>query len=205
MVLGGVGPALRQVWFVLHGYSQLARTFVREFEELDDGTRMIVAPEALNRFYLDTAAGGRASDARVGATWMTREDRLAEIADYVAYLDAVYAQVFESVTRDSVTATVLGFSQGVATAVRWLSRGKARAERLILWAGALPPDLDREAAQRLRQTRVLLVTGSRDRIAGVEAREVEDEQLATIGLSVERAAFEGGHRLDAALLRELAA
>src|SRR5207245_2948078 len=50
-VLGSEKTA-REIWFVLHGYGQLASSFIRAFAPLDDGTRLIVAPEALNRFYL---------------------------------------------------------------------------------------------------------------------------------------------------------
>ncbi|MFL5521990.1 MAG: hypothetical protein ACJ8B6_13695, partial [Gemmatimonadales bacterium] len=35
----------RELWFVCHGYGQLAGRFLRQFAPLDDGTRLIVAPE----------------------------------------------------------------------------------------------------------------------------------------------------------------
>ena len=43
--LGEPGPATRQLWVVCHGYGQLAGRFLRHFEPLDDGARVIVAPE----------------------------------------------------------------------------------------------------------------------------------------------------------------
>ena len=76
--------AVRDVWFVLHGYGQLAAQFIGIFEALNDGTRLIVAPEALNRFYVAGVETAPAAERGVGATWMTREDRLNEIDDYVA-------------------------------------------------------------------------------------------------------------------------
>ncbi len=48
---------------------------------------------------------------------MTKEDRENEIADYVDFLDAVFGEVVTPGAR----VTVLGFSQGVATAARWLA------------------------------------------------------------------------------------
>ena len=87
------GPA-REVWLVCHGYGQLASRFIRHFAPLADGTRLIVVPEALSRFYLDHPAKAGSTHARVGASWMTREDREAEIADQVEYLDAVRDAVF---------------------------------------------------------------------------------------------------------------
>src|SRR5213595_2848351 len=87
---------------------QLAARFLEKLRVLDDGHRYLVAPEGLSRFYLSESPTER----RVGASWMTREDRLAEIEDYVRYLDAVYADVFGFLDRALVTAHALGFSQG---------------------------------------------------------------------------------------------
>ena len=58
-----------------------ARYFLRHFSGLDDGKTVVVAPEALSRFYLNGFSG------RVGATWMTKEDRLSEIEDQAYYLN----------------------------------------------------------------------------------------------------------------------
>src|SRR5207237_10690301 len=105
---------------------------------LDDGRRHLVAPEGLSRFYV----GEGATERRVGASWMTREDRLAEIEDYVRYLDAVYDDVFGRLDRARVTVHALGFSQGAATVSRWTAMGTSRIDRVLLWGGELPPDLE---------------------------------------------------------------
>src|SRR5207244_11621240 len=100
--LGGTEP--REVWFACHGYGQLAARFLEKLRVLDDDGRCLVAPEGLSRFYLTESPTER----RVGATWMTREDRLAEIADYVRYLDAVYDDVLVRLDRARVTVHALG-------------------------------------------------------------------------------------------------
>src|SRR5712691_5295634 len=97
--LGKPGPRTQAVWFVLHGYGQLAERFLHHFEPLDDGSRLIVAPEGLSRFYLGDPAERPSPERKVGASWMTREDRLAEIGDYVRYCDAVYAHVLQGLDR----------------------------------------------------------------------------------------------------------
>lgn len=142
---------------------------------------------------------------RVGATWMTREDRLAEIADYVGYLDTLYDEVFARVDRGAVKVLVLGFSQGVATACRWLCRGRARADTLVLWAGPLPAELDVESVEPLRHTRVLRVFGERDEVAGAEALEIDAGRLRELGLDVPLLKFDGGHELSPAILTSLTA
>src|SRR5688500_9204944 len=73
--LGPVDGDVAEVWIVCHGFAQLAGRFMRHFTAIDDGTRLIVAPEALNRFYVEAVPGVHGPDSKVGATWMTREDR----------------------------------------------------------------------------------------------------------------------------------
>src|SRR6266513_4988549 len=159
-----------ELWFVCHGYGQLASRFLERFRALESPRRCIVAPEGLSRFYLTE----HPTERRVGASWMTREDRLHEIDDYVRYLDAVHAQVASGAAK----VTALGFSQGTATACRWAAFGSARIDRLILWGGEVPPDLD---LKRLRVPSLTLVYGTRDQfftpkvVAANEARLREHE------------------------------
>src|SRR5205823_13318367 len=106
--------AVRGFWFVLPGYGQLAAQLIGIFGAVNDGTRLIVAPEALNRFYVAGVETAPAAERGVGATWMTREDRLNEIDDYVAYLDEVSSAVLDRLRgQGSVPGVLLlGFSQG---------------------------------------------------------------------------------------------
>src|SRR5437762_7802629 len=137
-----------ELWFVCHGYGQLASRFLERFRALESPRRCIVAPEGLSRFYLTESATER----RVGASWMTREDRLHEIDDYVRYLDALYSHVAPGAAR----VTALGFSQGTATVCRWAALGSVRIDRLVLWGGEVPPDLD---LKRLRVPSLTLEIG----------------------------------------------
>ena len=133
----------RELWIVLHGYGQLARRFLSAFERLDDGSRLVVAPEALSRFYLDPSSERRQHETpRVGATWMTREDRLAEIEDYIAYLEQLTMELRHHLAGAGPRIVVLGFSQGTATVCRWLAASELRADQIVLWAGGIPPELD---------------------------------------------------------------
>ncbi|MEK6597388.1 MAG: hypothetical protein AABY91_03570, partial [Gemmatimonadota bacterium] len=72
---------VREIWVVLHGFGMLAGDFLGWFRPAITPTLLIVAPEALNRYYTNPKTR------RVGATWMTSHERLAEIDDYVLYLD----------------------------------------------------------------------------------------------------------------------
>jgi len=203
--LGDRGGAPQQVWFVCHGYGQLAGRFLRSFTALDDGRRLIVAPEGLSRFYLGGSSGEHGPDAKVGATWMTREDRLSEIEDYVRYLNALYAGIFGQVDRAAVKVVALGFSQGAATVARWITRGAVRADQLVLWGELLPPDLDLEAAkQTLRALELSIVYGRQDRFVTGEKIAEAEARLWSHGITYRLLTYDGGHELDDGVLKELA-
>src|SRR3989442_8924640 len=200
--LGESSRAVGEVWFVCHGYGQLAARFLEKLRVLDDGTRYLVAPEGLSRFYLSE----HPTERRVGASWMTREDRLAEIEDYVRYLDAVYQDVFGSLDRSQVTVHALGFSQGAATVSRWAAMGKAKIDRLILWGGEFPPDLDltiETVVDRLRAARLSPVYGRPDQfITPKVIREIAD-RLHAHNVPYREIPFDGGHELNDGVLKQL--
>jgi predicted esterase len=199
--LGDTAEA-EDVWFVLHGYKQLARRFLRRFEPIAAPGRLIVAPEALSRFYARPEPGRHGPSSVVGASWMTREDRLNEIRDYVAYLDRVAQAALPS---EPSTVTVLGFSQGTATAARWVSMGDVRADRLVLWAGYVPHDQDLErAADVFGRTELALVRGEEDPGLTAELDGKERELLESAGVAWRTVRYAGGHEIDPTTLRELA-
>lgn len=204
-VLGERSPEPREVWFVLHGYRQLARRFLRRFEALDDGTRLIVAPEALSRFYVGSERGRHGQTSVVGATWMTREDRLREIEDYVRYLDRLSEGVLGQVEAE-VRTVVLGFSQGVAAAARWTALGALRPHHLILWGDLIPPDLDGDrAAAAWAGTEVLLVRGDADgAFSDASLLEREHAWVAASGVEVHTRLYTGGHDILPDVLGEVA-
>jgi predicted esterase len=197
VTLGRSDGSAREVWVALHGYGQLAAPFAEALVPLDDGTRLIIVPEALSRFYLDESAG------TVGASWMTREDRGTEIEDYVQWLDAA----LEAVTAGfpPCPVHVLGFSQGCASACRWIERGRIRPARLILWGGEVPPDIDwSQATNRFGAVPVVLVGGTRDRFLPPEMLTQMGAVLALHGVRHTEVQFPGGHEIHAPTLLDLA-
>ena len=199
----GPDTGARDVWMVLHGYKQLARRFLRRFERLDDGGRRVVAPEALSRFYVDQAPGRHGPESVVGATWMTREDRAHEIEDYVRYLSRLAAS--ERSAAPDAPFTLLGFSQGVATAARLAVLGGARFDRVVLWGDTLPPDLPMEAAaSALEGVDLVLVRGRRDRAVAPDRADHERTRLEAAGIAHRLVVYDGGHDIDPDTLRDLA-
>jgi predicted esterase len=205
-LLGSLDGDLSEVWIVCHGHGQLAARFLTRFLPLERDDRLIIAPEALSRYYLTApTSGAHSPGSAVGATWMTSEDREAEIADYVMYLDCLYAHIFSRVTRSSVRLWILGFSQGVATVTRWITRSKIDADRVVLWSGSLPPELTRaDAAALTARAPLTVVSGRRDEYATPERVTAQRDMLTGLGLTFEMISFDGGHEIDAATLAKIA-
>ena len=193
--LGNAGTA-SQLWVVLHGYGQLARFFLRPFVGLETGN-LIAAPEALSRFYTDEA------HSRVGATWMTREDREHEMADQVAYLDLLLDRLLADLGKD-VAVNVLGFSQWVATACRWAVRGKTTFARVVLWSGTMPPEFGRSELQSaFGAADVILVHGTLDNITKEDIYMRNQRKLGECGINYLSMPFNGGHQLDRLILKSV--
>ncbi|GAB3562259.1 esterase [Spirosoma luteolum] len=199
--IGTPSADTRHIWFCLHGFGQLAAYFGRKFSGLASPDTLIVIPEGLSRLYLDNTY------TRVGASWLTREDRDAEIADFTGYLNALYDQVLDGRDPAALHISLLGFSQGAATACRWLASGHIRVDRLILWAGYFPeglqPIID---PSQLANREVHYVYGRQDEY--IQAMPDPGVYLARLQADVPTmriTAFDGGHRVEPAVLAQLIA
>lgn len=211
-VLGAEDGPVSEVWMVCHGYGQLVPYFARHFRTVEAPKRLIVVPEAMSRFYVGDLAGTSGSR-RVGASWMTREARETDVADIVRYLDDVFVAACTRADADPQTVALsgFGFSQGTATVTRWLdqspvlARRTRCADRLVLWGGGLPHDLDLDSAHWLTEADVTLVAGDRDGFA-TPARVLEQQaRLEAAGIAHTARSFPGEHRLNDRILREVMA
>ncbi len=201
-LLGDLDHAPAELWYVCHGYGQLAHRFLARFEGLEVAGRWVVAPEGLSRYYVRGSGGG----GHVGASWMTREDRDQEILDYVNYLDTLHRHLTGDLDRAPERVVLLGFSQGCATVSRWAARGAVRPDRLILWGEVQAHDLTDADFQRLRERpgRIELVAGREDPVVPPEALESAAATLRAQGLEVAVMPFDGGHDIDGATLLRIA-
>jgi predicted esterase len=208
--IGAAGQSIRDVWVLCHGFSQLAADFAVPFLALADPSRLFAVPEGLSRFYLDTRPG-HSGASRVGALWMTREDRDAEISDIVTYLDTLYEKILgelaeHGVERDRVRVHALGFSQGGPAVCRWAARGSAVIDHLVPWAHAIPQDVNiRALGERRPYLRIDMVYGTRDRFIGEDAVAEQRAVLDASDVPFLMRSFKGGHALNLPMLRELMA
>ncbi|MBX3101429.1 MAG: phospholipase [Bacteroidetes bacterium] len=192
--LGGEA-GVQTIWLALHGYGMLPRYWVRKLVPLADEHTLVVVPEGLSRFYLDE------QHTRVGASWMTREDRLTDVQDYVRYLDALVTHLYT--THDPGTRIplqVLGFSQGAATAWRWVALGSHMPRQLVIWAGTVPWS---ECPLPPPHPRLRLVCGTRDPYFPAATWQQHANALREAGYSYEALSFEGAHSMDPQILAEI--
>jgi predicted esterase len=194
--LGKLDANVKELWFVLHGYGQLAQYFIRYFLPLNDGTRFFVAPEGLSRFYLDDKYD------RVGASWMTREDRAQEIDDQSAFLTQVFENIWSNV-HPKTPVNILGFSQGTATAFRWVCGGDVKFDNLILWGGAIPLDYANIAPGLFSTRRLFLAMGSKDPYLTPERVDTQRKAIEKAKLPHYLLNYEGAHTIPEEALLEM--
>lgn len=168
-----------------HGYQENAAIHLAVLRRIAAGRALnLISIQALNRFYTRTNA--------VVAGWMTSEDRELVIADNIAYVTAVLAEVAAEtvVTRPLIYA---GFSQGVAMAYRAAAFVPRPCDGVIALAGDVPPDVAPVAAGL---PMVLLGRGLADTwyTGGKSAADLA--VLRGAGVAVVEHLFESGHEWD---------
>ncbi len=193
---GPITKEIEEMWFVLHGYGQLPQYFLQKFKSIANNKRVIIAPGGLSRFYLEGFSG------RVGSTWMTKEERLLDIYNYVNYLHAVLEDVYFGNSQCKIT--LLGFSQGAATATRWVQNFKINFDRLILWSGVFPHDMEIPSVRKkLENKEVWMIRGDEDPFINEERLQEQQQIIDTLGIEVHQKIFKGGHDIDVETLKTI--
>ena len=186
----------KAILFAIHGYRQLAPFFIKQFQILANQGVLVIAPEGLHRFYVEGYSG------RVGASWMTKEDRESDIEDYVAYLNTLYTSLLSEI--ENIPVHLLGFSQGGPTACRWLAGSAIPFQSLILYATVFPNDFDFTVnRERLNQLSVQIAFGDKDMFASEETISEKMEWLTSKGISPCLQRFEGGHEIKYEVLQRV--
>ena len=99
--IGEANSSIKKVWMVFHGYAMLSEFFIKKFEILNDGETLIIAPEALNRFYITE------NFSRVGASWMTKLERENDIIENNQYIESLFQKVTKDIGHSNFQLNVL--------------------------------------------------------------------------------------------------
>lgn len=194
--LNTINPKTKNIWLVFHGLGYLSRYFINHFSDLNPEENYIIAPQAPSKYYMDMTFK------HVGASWLTREDTEMEIENVLNYVDSVYRQ---EVKNTDARLIVLGYSQGVSIASRWVARRKIQCDKLILHSGGIPKELKHEDFDFLPSSvPVIYLYGDRDEYV-TEARKTEEKLKGTelFGKRLQIIVFDGIHEVHKSSLQKL--
>ena len=191
--IGELNKETNEIWIACHGYGQLAKFFIKKFESLEKKNRYIIAPEGLNKFYIKGYSG------RVGANWMTKEERFDEINDHCLYLE----QLTDLITKQAhqkCKIKIIGFSQGTATVSRWILKTKYKIDILILWGGRIAFDFNFSLyKEKHSETKNYVVFGKEDEFYSQE--DIQSYRNELSDFKTEWISYNGGHTIDAKTLK----
>lgn len=185
----------KNIWVVFHGIGYLSKYFLKYFKGLDPKENYIIAPQAASKYYLN----GKYT--HVGASWFTKDNTQQEVENAMNYLDEVYkAEDLDSATN----LIVLGYSQGVSVATRWVAKKGINASQLILCSGGLPKELKPNDFQHLKESKVTMIYGTKDPYMDEERLQSEKIRLNELfpkNLNV--IPFEGVHEMKPSIIESL--
>jgi predicted esterase len=196
--LGTASTKVKNLWIVCHGMGQNADDFIKNFEGIADDENFVVAPEGLNKSYWN------GFDGPAVASWMTRRHRLDEIADFSHFIHSIYHHYILQ-CAENVKITLLGFSQGCATQVRFVMDRLPNFDSLVLCGGGMPEDLDYlSKADYWSDKKIYFLCGDKDKFITPDRIAAHEQMLANHQLFLtEKIIFDGKHELKNEPLQQL--
>lgn len=176
------------IWFVCHGLGYLSRYFVKYFSVLNPEKNYIVAPQAPSKYYQDQ------NFKRIGASWLTRENTQLEMQNIKAYFDTIYQKEIRPYADKKLI--VLGYSQGVSVAMRWIAQSKINCDILLMHSGGIPVELKTENFKGLNFKPYLIYGNSDPYITKDRAQQEIQKAKNLFGKAFKIIAFEGKHEVS---------
>ncbi len=131
-VLNTFSEKTKNVWLIFHGMGYLSKYFIKYFSHLNPDENFIIAPQAPSKYY-------QGNDFKhVGASWLTKENTTEETNNVLTYVDEVFNT---EAPKNISNLIVLGYSQGVSIATRWVASRKVQCNHLLLHSGGIPEEL----------------------------------------------------------------
>ncbi|WP_338733970.1 alpha/beta hydrolase [Mangrovimonas cancribranchiae] len=184
----------KNIWFVCHGMGYLSRYFLRYFDSLNAEENYIIAPQAQSKYYLAPKMR------HVGASWLTKENTKKETENVMRYFDAVLKS--ENIPTDK-NFIILGYSQGVSVAMRYMAKRQIQCSQLILHSGGIPKELTSNDFSYLNQkTQVKLVYGTQDEYLNSDRISAETTKAKNLfGSRLSLHPFDGKHEVNSNLIK----
>ena len=184
------------VWVVFHGIGYLSRYFSTFFDSLPEKDNYIIIPQAPSKYYLKNEYK------HVGASWLTKENTEVETNNVLQYIDTIMAQ---EELPTSANLIVLGYSQGVSIATRWIATRKINCKHLVLYAGSIPKELTKNHFLHLtEETKLTIIVGNNDHLIPAEKLQSELSFAQSIfEREIEVITFDGGHEVQKSIINNL--
>lgn len=177
----------KHVWLVFHGMGYLSRYFLKYFKGLNTDENYIIAPQAQSKYYINS------NFKHVGASWLTKENTILETKNILNYLDGILEA--EKVPK-KVNLIVLGYSQGVSIATRYVASRQLQCAKLILHSGSIPKELEvKDFTFFTGKTH--LICGNKDEYINAERISLELKHAKSLfGNHLEIDFFDGVHEVN---------
>ncbi len=195
---GAISRKTQNIWFIFHGYGQLAEEFANVFSEINSDENALIFPQGLSKFYL------KGVDGKIGSNWMTSYERDMEINNYLAYLDQLFFHEIKP-NLEERNLNILGFSQGGHTASRWIYRSGIRYNKLVFWGSGLAHEIDKKMVRNsfMGGGENLVVIGDEDRFIDCKHLQRMKKRYESIGFEYQVIEYHGGHDIDPYILKQL--
>jgi predicted esterase len=185
--LNSLTDKTKNIWFVCHGMGFLSRYFLRYFSGLNENENYVIAPQAQSKYYLPPSLK------HVGSSWLTKENTLKETENVMRYFDAVFEA--EQLPKDT-NLIVLGYSQGVSVAMRYVAKRKLQCSQLVMHSGGIPKELTPNDFSFLK-AKVSMIYGTEDEYLNEERITHEIQRAKELfGNALEIIPFEGKHEVN---------
>lgn len=184
----------KYIWFVCHGMGYLSRYFLKYFQGLNSEKHYIIAPQAPSKYYLGSKFK------HIGASWLTKENTTLETENIIRYFDAIFET--EGIPNDK-KLIVMGYSQGVSVAMRYMAKRQLQAEVLMIHSGGIPNELNKEDFAYFKG-RVKLIYGTNDEYLDESRINTEIEKAQNLfGEQLEILPFYGKHEVNVQMITSL--
>lgn len=195
-VLNNYTEKTKNVWIVFHGLGYLSKYFIKYFSKINPEENYIIAPQAPSKYY-------QGKDFKhVGASWLTKVDTLEETKNIMEYIDKVYKTEINLTPKNLI---ILGYSQGVSIATRWVASRKINCNHLILHSGGIPVELEPEGFSHLIKTSKIWYTyGNKDPYindARITKETLKGNHLFGDLLKIE--VFDGIHEINSKIIMKI--
>jgi len=184
----------KNVWFVCHGMGYLSRYFLKYFKALNSDENYIIAPQAQSKYYIQPGFK------HVGASWLTKEYTTVETENVMRYFDSI---LDAEELPDNLNLIVLGYSQGVSVAMRYIAKRQLQCSQLVLMSGGIPKELHSEDFTFLN-AKISLIYGTQDEYLNDDRIVYERQRVHELfGDSVDVISFDGPHVVNVDLVNGL--